>query len=372
MKNFNFKTGVLLLVSLFLLVSCGKDNELINPSGQDNPSMEKKASIKPTVTTLASGFAYPRGLEFGPDGYLYVALAGMGGTTPASCEDVIAPVGPYYGGNTASIVKISPAGEVTTVASGLPSQVNALGFTSGVADIAFIGNQLYALVSAGCSHGNGNFPSSVVKINSEHNWTVIADLSTYLKNNPVAAPEEEDFEPDGSLYSMINVRGDLYVIEPNHGEMIKVTTSGEITRVIDFSAHFGHIVPTVVAYQGNFFVGNLTTFPLVEGNASIYKVTPSGQVKVWATGFTGVLGIAFDQKNRMYVLETSQAPEVGSPAPIVPGTGRVVLVNSNGTKQVIVDGLMFPTGMTFGPDGALYISNTGFGPPTGQILKVTF
>jgi hypothetical protein len=31
---------------------------------------------------------------------------------------------------------------------------------------------------------------------------------------------------------------------------------------------------------------------------------------------------------------------------------------------------MFPTGMTFGPEGALYISNTGFGPPTGEILKV--
>jgi hypothetical protein len=31
---------------------------------------------------------------------------------------------------------------------------------------------------------------------------------------------------------------------------------------------------------------------------------------------------------------------------------------------------MFPTGMTFGPEGALYISNAGFGPPTGEILKV--
>ena len=31
---------------------------------------------------------------------------------------------------------------------------------------------------------------------------------------------------------------------------------------------------------------------------------------------------------------------------------------------------MFPTGMTFGPDGDLYISNTGFGPPAGQILRV--
>ncbi|HLN72579.1 MAG TPA: ScyD/ScyE family protein [Prolixibacteraceae bacterium] len=373
MKKFNLKTGVLLLVSLFLLVSCGKDNELINQSGQDNQLTEKKAIINPVKTTFATGFSFPRGLEFGPDGYLYVALAGMGGADRSTCENVIAPVGPYFGGNTGSIIKISPEGVVTTVASGLPSQVNALGFTSGVADIAFIGSQLYALVSAGCSHGNGDFPSSVVKVNSDGTWTVVADISAYLKSNPVAAPEKEDFEPDGSLYSMVNVRGDLYVIEPNHGEMMKVTTSGEITRVIDFSAYFGHIVPTTVTYEGNFYVGNLRTFPLVEGSSSIYKVTPSGQPKVWATGFTGILGLVFDQQHRMYVLETSQEPPANSPAPIVPGTGRVVLVNSNGTKQVIVDGLNFPTGMTFGPDGALYISDSGFGDPTtGQIIKVKF
>lgn len=373
MKNMSLKTGLFVLVTLFLSVSCSKNNEEVNLTGQNNQAVEKKATINPTVTVLVPEIAFPRGLEFGPDGFLYVAQAGMGGTDPATCTDVIPPVGPYFGGNTASIVKINPStGQVTTVASNLASQVNALGFTSGVSDIAFVGDQLYALLSAGCSHGNGDIPSSVIKVNADGTWSVVADISTYLKNNPVAAPEEEDFEPDGSLYSMVNVRGDLYVIEPNHGEMMKVTTSGEIKRVIDFSAHFGHIVPTAVAYQGNFFVGNLTPFPLADGKASIYKVTPSGEVKVWATGFTGVLGVAFDQKNRMYVLETSQAPEAGSPAPIVPGTGRVILVNSNGTKQVVVDHLNFPTGMTFGPDGALYISNTGFGPPTGQILKVVF
>lgn len=365
MKKIRLNTGVFLLLSLFLLGSCSKNDEVVN---QENQPFEKKATISASVTTFVSDIAFPRGLKFGPDGYLYVALAGVGGTnsTIGQCTQVIPPVGPYLGGNTSSIIKISPAGVVSTVASNLPSQINALGFTSGVADIEFIGNQLYALVNGGCSHGNADYPSSVIKVNANGTWAVIADLSTYLYNNPVAAAEEEDFEPDGSFYSMINVRGDLYVIEPNHGEMIKVTTSGEISRVIDFSAHFGHIVPTAVAYRGNFFVGNLDVFPLVGGNASIYKVTPSGQVKVWATGFTGILGVAFDQQNRMYVLETSAG---GGPTPM---TGRVVRVNSNDKREVIVDGLMFPTGMTFGPDGALYISNAGFGPPVGEILKVVF
>jgi len=381
MKKIRIYTGVCLLLYFSLLVSCSKSNEVINQSYQDNQSVKANqpfqdsrslgmnGSVNASFTVFAPNIAFPRGLKFGPDGYLYVAIAGIGGTnsTEGQCTQVIPPVGPYKGGNTSKIIKISPAGSVSTVADNLPSDVNALGFTLGVADVEFIGGTLYALLDAGCSHGNADYPSSVIKVNqNDGTWSVIADLSTYFQNNPVAAPEPDDFEPDGTAYSMVNVRGDLYVIEPNHGEMIKVTTSGSVSRVIDFSAHFGHIVPTAVTYNGNFFVGNLRTFPLVEGSSSIYKVTPSGEVQVWATGFTGVLGVVFDKQHRLYVLETSAG---GGPTPM---TGRVVRVNNNDTRDVIIDKLFFPTGMTFGPDGALYISNTGFGPPTGQILKVVF
>src|SRR5450759_2698905 len=372
-------TGVFLVLSLSILISCSKNSELTNQPVQDNVtaqvnqpvkdsrSLTLNGTVNASVTVFAPNIAFPRGLKFGPNGYLYVALAGFGGTNSTECTQVIPPVGPYKGGNTAKIIKISSTGTVSIVADKLPSQVNALGFTSGVSDVEFMGDNLYALLDAGCSHGNADYPSSVIKVNqNDGTWSVIADLSTYFQNNPVAAPEIEDFEPDGTAYSMVNVRGDLYVIEPNHGEMIKVTTSGSVSRVIDFSAHFGHIVPTAVAYHGNFFVGNLRTFPLVEGSSNIYKVTPGGEVQIWAAGFTGVLGVAFDKQHRLYVLETSAG---GGPTP---NTGRVVRINSNNTRDIIVENLFFPTGMTFGPDGALYISNTGFGPPTGQILKVVF
>ena len=73
----------------------------------------------------------------------------------------------------------------------------------------------------------------------------------------------------------------------------------------------------------------------------------------------------------MYVLECS-GDAGGGPAPVIPGSGRVIRVNNDDSRDVIVDNLFFPTGITFGTDGALYISNTGFGPPTGEILKVEF
>lgn len=371
MKTNKINIGVFLLLSVSFLVSCSK-NEVTDQSvqksqaTQNSQSLDKNVNVSSWTSPFGPTIAFPRGLKFGPDGYLYVATAGFGGTDSTECIQVIPPVGPYKSGYNSKIVKISPSGTVSTVADKLPSSVNHEGATMGVADVEFIGNDLYALLIAGCSHGVADFPSSVIKVNMDGTWSVVADLSSYFHNNPVAAPEEDDFEPDGTPYSMINVRGDLYVIEPNHGEMLKVTTNGNVSRVIDFSAHYGHIVPTVVAYDGNFFVGNLRTFPLVGGSSSIYKVTPSGVPMVWATGFTGVLGVAFDKQHRLYVLETSQG---GGPTPM---TGRVVRVNNNNSRDVIVDKLFFPTGMTFGPDGALYISNTGFGPPTGQILKVTF
>jgi sugar lactone lactonase YvrE len=140
--------------------------------------------------------------------------------------------------------------------------------------------------------------------------------------------------------------------------------------VIDISASQGHIVPTVVAYHGNFYVSNLNTFPITGGASSIYKITPSGQIKVVATGFNAVLGLVIDPQNRMYVLENTAGPTF--PTGPVPGFGRITRVDPSGSRTIIADGLVFPTGMTMGPDGKLYVSNKGFGfpPGSGEILQI--
>ena len=378
------KSSIKLVTAFFVVAmvmySCHKEVKSTDQAGTNirlQMLNAKAGSItQATVSVFATGLNNPRGLKWGPDGNLYVAEGGLGGTdsTVGQCEQVVPAVGPYVGSPVSGrISKIDAQGVRTTVTDQLPSsKASDLigGFISGVGDIEFIGNTLYALLAgAGCSHGVPSVPNGIVRINSDGTWTLIANLSAFQQSHPVAQPEPADFEPDGTWYSMINVRGDLYALEPNHGELVKVTTSGEITRVIDISASEGHIVPTALTYHGNFYIGNLDVFPIPGGASNIYKVTPGGQIKTVATGLNAVLGVVFDDRDRMYVLEMT----VGAPFP-TPGLGRVVQIDPSGKQTVIASGLSLPTGMTMGPDGNLYVSNWGFGPAAiggGQVLKIT-
>ena len=182
-------------------------------------------------------------------------------------------------------------------------------------------------------------------------------------------PSTTDFEPDGVPYSMIVYNGDFYALEPNRGSLDRVTVGGQITRLLDTSAIFGTVyVPTVMVERGGtFFVGNLESF--MGGGANVLQVDAQGNTQVLYGGFTDVLGIEMDKKGRIYVLEASTG-NMG-PAPL---TGDIVRIGTDGHRKVIASKLFFPTGITLGPDGALYVSNFGFGPTpngVGQILKIT-
>ncbi len=347
------------------------------------------AQLPANATIYAMGLEGPRGLAFGSDGTLYVAEAGLGGSNSGTCTQVIPPIGPYKGGLTARISKVDTRGNVTTLTSGLPSAVGATGAVLGVADVTFLNGDLYAvLAGGGCSHGNAGFPNAVIKVNTRTgHWTNVANMSQALLNFPAKYTSPDDYEPDGTWYGMISYQGSLYTVEPNHGQVFSVSPWGQVQQVIDISASQGHIVPTSLVFTDSvLYVGNLNLFPIdpqwakvmtIANNVYVPNPLPGfsnlfggfGQWNVVSSkaGFTTIVSMKIGPDGLLYVLELSDFAANGP----TPGMGKVVRVKRSGDLQDVVTGLSFPTGMTFGPDQRLYVSNLGIvGGAAGQILRI--
>jgi hypothetical protein len=319
------------------------------------------APAEGSVTTFATGLTNPRHVRFGPDGALYVAEAGIGGTQLATecppVDNMFTQDGPYMAGFTGRISRIGPDGRRKTVADRLPSSHDGLGDGFGPSDIAWIGHTMYAVIEGGgCSRGLPDDPAGIVRIRRDGSYRYVADISAFVRTHPVAnepvCGPAGDCEPDGVPHSLLAVGDMLYVVETNHNSILRVNPlTGAITRVYDLSVQ--DPAPIILVRSGSRF--------LLGGFDGLIQTFSDrfGPVRTFDEGYDPITDLAF-AGGRLHVLETF------SGEPFSPDSGRVVQRRHDGRRKVLASGLNFPVGMAANEDGhlyrrGLYVSTVGYG-----------
>jgi hypothetical protein len=330
---------------------------------------------------VATGLVNPRGIAQAPNGWIYVAEAGNGGTGCA------APPAPCFG-LTGALTQIDPTGvdSPVRIISGLPSLTRRTPAEStGPNHLSFQGTGgLYLTMGLG-----GDVPlreslgpqaailGKVLKVAASGEWKVVADVTAH----------EQRWNPDLGIvdsnpYGIAALASRRIVADAGANALIEALPSGTTrtlavfpTRMVPPPGPPGaplvpmQPVPTSVAEgpDGYLYVGELTGFPFQAGAARVYRVPPEGGApEVCATGFTTITDIAFDPEGRLYVLQFSSG--LGFPA----NTGKLSRVDTCGSAPVDLQvGLSHPTGLVIGVDGAVYVTNKTLAPTgTGEVLRI--
>ena len=358
------------------------------------------AQAAPQVDVIAKGLANPRGIAFAPNGQLFVTEAGRGGN--GGCT-VLGDGQTACYGETGALTRIDPTGASAPVQviAGLPSLAPAGGFgATGPVGISFagtgngqmlIGLGTVAAARAGLGTRSALF-GSVLQVNVAGHWKAGADIAAFeAANNPVAGGS------DSNPFGVASLPSRQVVADAGANALFEVSADGSMRTLAAFPARFVaappflglpagtnipmQAVPTSVTQgpDGWLYVGQLTGFPFPVGAANVYRVPPQGGVpQVFASGFTNIVGLAFDARGTLYVLQIGSGFAGPGGPPLLP-PGRLIRVNGDGSQTVIYAGLFYPGGLAIGPDGAAYVTNFGIVPGPipqafpdgGQVLRIS-
>jgi len=277
------------------------------------PSTTRAAHPRsPEMVELASfGSGLGSGSTIGPDGALYVT-----------------------DGNAGSVVRIDRrSGDVTTFATGLPTQVLGIG---GAMDVAFVGRTAYVLVTmvgGDIVDGPhiGDDTVGIYRIERDGTFTVFADIGAWSEAHP---PTTDFFITTGVQYAIEPYRGGFLVTDGHHNRVLRVDRHGTVSSV----AVFGNTVPTgLEVIGGRVFFTQAGPVPHVPENGKVFALQPrSGMATELANGASMLIDVERGAGGRLYALSQGQWDGVMEGSPALPDTGRLVVVGRDGSLTPIV------------------------------------
>jgi hypothetical protein len=271
-----------------------------------------------SMLVIATGLDNPRGLSFGPDGALYVAEAGRGGSSTLC---VPTPEPPFALtrclGPTGAITRITGLNQQQRIVTNLPSvAVQPAGNTAaGPSDVDFGFGSMWITISIG---GNPSTRAPLEAAGIRMGWLARASMNGDWSYQIDLAAYEATANPDGLFPDSNPVR---LLIQPDRGVFVdaggnalnQIGTDRAISTLAVFpqkpvpgGTTTMDSVPTSVAAapDGQLYVGELTGVPFPPGAAAIYRVPASGGTPVEvAAGFSMIIDLAIGRDGAAYVVE---------------------------------------------------------------------
>jgi hypothetical protein len=332
-----------------------------------------------TITPVATGLDQPRGMAFGPNGALYVAEAGEGGTDFCFPHPIL---GEACGGMTGGLTRIWRGKQERILQlPSIASPAEAL----GPSDVSVQGNgNLFVTIGLGADPAilNGLPPAAqdhgwLVKGNPSGNWRRFVNIAAFeAANNPDAG--QPGTQVDSNPNAVLAGPGRQVVVDAGANDVLLVDEHRDISVLAVFPVRFvpfggGMIpmqpVPTSIAAgpDGAFYIGQLTGFPFPLGGANVYRLVPGQAPTVYASGFTNILDVAFGPDGSLYVAEIFHFGLLsGNPAG---GLWRVP--PGGGTPQLLTTELNLLGGVVVGQDGGVYVSTCATCRNAGAVVKIT-
>lgn len=369
-----------------------------------------KASEVASVTVFADKLDNPRGLNFAPDGSLYITESGVGGDGRCIPGPSLQGLSSCVG-NSGAVTRVKD-GKQERVLTNLPSiALRPTGGTGeGPQDIQFdsYGNA-YLLIGYGGNPQTSDFPENspswgqLYKVDFKTgSLKSIADLAKYeLANN---ADGEDILDVSGEIASnpyAFTIKGHTaYIVDAAANNLLSVGLDGSslsstavlpkqtITDPIFPTPEPGQVAPpdapppgqipdkidiqsvptgVEVGADGALYISEYTGFPFPPGKARIFRVDRDGKTTVYADGFTQLSDLAFDRQGNLYVLQYGNEPQWKGST-----DGSLIQIAPDGTRTTLVsgEGIESATALTVGSDGAIYVSTKGDRASEGQVLRI--
>ena len=356
-----------------------------------NATLIKSSEVPSLYPVVADHLNHPRGLAFGPFGELWLTEAGVGGTGP--CIPFMGTTNCFgNSGRVSAIVgqqRVTVADKLASLATPLVDQA------TGPNGIAFANGRPHVIVGNGgpqeATNALGPLESQMgvllsLGVNkSGLETSTVASLANYeYANNPDHRPNPDGtLTPDSNPYGVTSIGENAYVADAAAHTVLKVTPKGDVSvvgiippQMVDQPAFPGGPIPsledsvpagiTPAPYGQGLLVADYTGYPYVPGTSNIWQVQEGQVPKVFASGFTNLIGLSPAPDGGIYALEMASNGALSGDL-----GGALIHVSPQGVQDVIAcQGLIQPTGIATGPYGDVYVSNYGVTPGYGQVVKV--